>query len=122
MRHLSITYQGGLTHTSRSLRELLLVQVQHNGGVVAVAGKMDLAPSKLSEKLAGGDTSGKPRGMTIDELERYIKETGDVAPVHYLVEKFLTCPDAQHAEAIAQFTNLARAMAPLAQSLGIKWP
>ncbi|TGY35236.1 hypothetical protein [Stenotrophomonas maltophilia] len=122
MRHLSITYQGGLTQTSRSLRELLLVQVQHNGGVVAVAGKMDLAPSKLSEKLAGGDTSGKPRGMTIDELERYIKETGDMAPVHYLVEKFLTCPDAQHAEAIAQFANLARAMAPLAQSLGIKWP
>ena len=122
MRHLSITYQGGLTHTSRSLRELLLVQVQHNGGVVAVAGKMDLAPSKLSEKLAGGDTSGKPRGMTIDELERYIKETGDVSPVHYLVEKFLTCPDAQHAEAIAQFTKLATAMAPLAHSLGIKWP
>lgn len=126
MRHLSITYQGGLTHTSRSLRELLLVQVQHNGGVVAVAGKMDLAPSKLSEKLseklAGGDTSGKPRGMTIDELERYMKETGDVTPVHYLVEKFLTCPDAQHAEAIAQFTKLAAAMAPLAHTLGLKWP
>lgn len=122
MRHLSITYQGGLTHTSRSLRELMQVQVHNNGGVVAVAGKVDLSPSKLSEKLSGGDGGGRQRGLTIDELERYIKETGDVSPVHYLVEKFLTCPDAQHAEAIAQFTNLARAMAPLAQSLGIKWP
>jgi len=122
MRHLSITYQGGLTHTSRSLRELMQVQVHNNGGVVAVAGKVDLSPSKLSEKLSGGDGGGRQRGLTIDELERYMKETGDVTPVHYLVEKFLTCPDAQHAEAIAQFTNLARAMAPLAQSLGIKWP
>ncbi len=122
MRHLSITYQGGLTHTSRSLRELLQVQVHNHGGVVAVAGKIDLSPSKLSEKLSGVDGGGRQRGLSIDELERYIKETGDVTPVHYLVEKFLTCPDAQHAEAIAQFTNLARAMAPLAQSLGIKWP
>ncbi len=122
MRHLSITYQGGLTHTSRSLRELMQVQVHNNGGVVAVAGKVDLSPSKLSEKLSGGDGGGRQRGLTIDELERYMKETGDVTPVHYLIEKYLTCPEAQHAEAIAQFTNLARAMAPLAQSLGIKWP
>ncbi len=122
MRHLSITYQGGLTHTSRSLRELMQVQVHNNGGVVAVAGKVDLSPSKLSEKLAGGDGGGRQRGLTIDELERYVKETGDVTPIHYLIEKYMTCPEAQHAEAIAQFTNLARAMAPLAQSLGIKWP
>ncbi len=122
MRHLSITYQGGLTQRSRSLRELLQVQVHNNGGVVAVAGRMDLAPSKLSEKLAGGDSGGKPRGMTIDELERYITETGDVAPVHYLVEKFLTCPDAQHAEAVAEFAKLAAIMGPLAAKLGVKWP
>lgn len=122
MRHLSITYQGGLTHTSRSLRELMQVQVHNNGGVVAVAGKIDLSPSKLSEKLSGGDGGNRQRCLTIDELERYMKETGDVTPVHYLIEKFMTCPEAQHAEAIAQFTNLARAMAPLAQSLGIKWP
>lgn len=122
MRHLSITYQGGLTQRSRSLRELLQVQVHNNGGVVAVAGRMDLAPSKLSEKLAGGDSGGKPRGMTIDELERYIAETGDVSPVHYLVEKFLTCPDAQHAEAVAEFAKLAAVMGPLAAKLGIKWP
>lgn len=122
MRHLSITYQGGLTHTSRSLRELMQVQVHNNGGVVAVAGKVDLSPSKLSEKLAGGDGGGRQRCLTIDEFERYVKETGDVTPIHYLIEKYLTCPQAQHAEAIAQFTNLAKAMAPLAQSLGIKWP
>lgn len=122
MRHLNITYQGGLTHTSRSLRELMQVQVHNNGGVVSVAGKVDLSPSKLSEKLAGGDGGGRQRCLTIDEFERYVKETGDVTPIHYLIEKYLTCPEAQHAEAIAQFTNLARAMAPLAQSLGIKWP
>ena len=60
--------------------------------------------------------------MTIDELERYITETGDVSPVHYLVEKFLTCPDAQHAEAVAEFAKLAAIMGPLATKLGVKWP
>lgn len=122
MRSLHITYEGGLTQTSRSLRELLLVQVQRNGGVVSVAGKLDLSPSKLTEKLAGGDSGGKPRGLTIDELERYLKETGDISPIHYLIEKYMTSPDAQHAEAIAQFAALAAAMTPLAAKLGVKWP
>src|SRR5690349_19833869 len=100
MRHLSITYQDGLTQRSRSLREHVLVQV-HQRGVVNVAGQMDLSPSKLSEKLAGQDSGGKPRGMTIDELESYIKTQNDISPIHYLIERYMTSPEAAHGEAIA---------------------
>lgn len=122
MRHLSITYQEGLTQRNRSLRELMLVQVALNGGVTTVAGKLDLSPSKLSEKLAGSDSGGKPRGMTIDEFDRYIAETGDVAPIHYLIERYLTSPQAAHAEAIAELTKLAAALPALLERAGVKWP
>jgi hypothetical protein len=121
MRHLSITYQGGLSQRSRSLREHVLVQV-HQRGVVAVAGQMDLSPSKLSEKLAGQDSGGKPRGMTIDELETYITTQGDVSPIHYLIEKFLTSPEAAHGEAIAEITKLLGTLPALLERAGVKWP
>ncbi len=122
MRHLSITYQDGLTQRNRSLRELMLVQVANNGGVTAVAGKLDLSPSKLSEKLAGSDSSGKPRGLTVDELERYIAETRDVTPIHYLIERYLTSPEAAHSEAIAEITKLMSALPALLNQVGVKWP
>ncbi|MNM06968.1 hypothetical protein D3C81_170000 [compost metagenome] len=121
MRHLSITYQDGLTERSRSLREHLLVQV-HQRGVVAVAGSMDMAPSKLTEKMAGQDSGGKSRGMTIDELETYIRTQGDISPIHYLIERYMTSPEAAHAEAIAELTKLATALPALLQRAGVKWP
>jgi len=121
MRHLSITYQDGLTERSRCLREHLLVQV-HQKGVVNVAGKMDLSPSKLSEKLAGCDSGGKPRGMTIDELEAYMRLTGDISPIHFLIERFMTSPEAAHGEAIAEITKLMSALPALLERAGVKWP
>lgn len=120
MRHLSITYQEGLTQRARSLREHMVGQI-YAQGLVEVAGKIDLSPSKLSEKLAGADSGGKPRAMTIDELERYIA-TGDVSPIHYLIERFLTCPEAAHGEAIAQLAELAKQLPALLQAAGVKWP
>lgn len=121
MRHLSITYQEGLTHRSRNLREHMVGQV-HAAGLVYVAGQIDLSPSKLSEKLAGADSGGKPRAMTIDELERYIKETGDVTPIHFLIEKFLISPDVAHGEALATIAQIAKALPALCEAAGIKWP
>src|SRR3546814_5059418 len=63
---------------------------------------MDLSPSKLTEKLAGSDSGGKPRGLTIDELEAYLQRTGDLSPEHYLVEKYLNDPEIAQAEAAAK--------------------
>lgn len=120
MRNISLTYQSGLTQRARSLREHMVAQV-YQQGLVEVAGKMDLAPSKLTEKLAGSDSGGKPRALTIDELERYIA-TGDVSPIHYLIERFLTCPQAAHGEALAELAQLAKALPALLERAGVKWP
>jgi hypothetical protein len=121
MRHLSITYQDGLTQRARSLREHLLMQV-HQRGIVSVAGQMDLSPSKLTEKMQGQDSGGKPRGLTIDELETYIRTQGDVSPIHYLIERYLTSPEAAHGEAIAEISKLLGALPALLERAGVKWP
>lgn len=101
MQQLKLTFEPGLAQRSRSLRDHLATRV-YSRGLVETAGRLDLSPSKLTEKLAGSDSGGKPRGLTIDELERYIEKTGDLSPIHYLVDKFLRDPEVAQAEATAK--------------------
>lgn len=119
MRQLSITFSPGISQRSRCLRDHLTTQI-YARGLVDTAGKMDLSPSKLTEKLAGSDSGGKPRGMTIDELERYIEVSGDMSPVHYLVEKFLNDPDVAQREALAKLAGLVDELPALLAAAGVK--
>ncbi|RLK56260.1 hypothetical protein BCL79_0644 [Stenotrophomonas rhizophila] len=120
MRHLSLTYQSGLTR-NRSLRDHMTTVV-YDRGLVETAGRLDMSPSKLTEKLAGQDSGGKLRGMTIDELERYFAATKDFSPIHYLIEKYLTCPEAAQAEAMAELTKLVGQLSGALEKAGVKWP
>ncbi|TDB26834.1 hypothetical protein ATCM_03770 [Stenotrophomonas sp. ATCM1_4] len=121
MKSLQITYEDGLTR-NRSLREHIAAQVYAGAGVTAVAGRLDMAPSKLSEKLAGSDSSGKPRGLSIDDLEKYITETRDVSPIHYLIERFLISPEAATAEALAELQQQLAGLSGTLAKLGVRWP
>lgn len=123
MQQLSLTFEPGLAARSRYLREHLATRV-YARGLVDVAGRMDLSPSKLTEKLAGCDSGGKARGMTVDELETYIQKTGDISPVHYLVDKYLRDPAAAQQEAIAKLAALAESLPALmaAAGLGVSTP
>lgn len=120
MQQLSLMFEPGLAQRSRCLRDHLATRIygQQYGGLVTVAGKLDMAPSKLTEKLAGCDSGGKVRGMTLDEFERYIEKTGDVSPVHYLVDKFLRDPEVAQREAQAKLTDLLEALPALLAAAG----
>lgn len=118
MRQLSITFQPGLSQKSRSLRDHMTTQV-YNRGLVTVAGQLDMAPSKLTEKMAGADSGGKSRGMTIDEFEGYLERTGDLTPIYYLVEKYLHDEDARRDEALAQLASLAQTLPALMAAAGM---
>lgn len=118
MRQLSIMFSPGISQKSRSLREHVASQVYAGAGVTAIAGKIDVSPSKMTEKLLGVDSGGKPRGLTVDELERYIEATRDVSPIHYLVEKYLHDPDVAQQEAMAKLTQTLDALAPLMAAAG----
>ena len=103
---LTLRFEVGLAERHLSLRDCLVQQV-YSRGHGRVANLMDVAPSKLTEKLAGMDSGGKPRGLTVDELERYIDKTGDTTPVLYLVDKYLRDPQAQQQDALARLASLA---------------
>jgi hypothetical protein len=118
MKQMSLTLEQGIGSRNRSLREHLATRI-YAAGLVGVAGKLDLSGSKLSEKLAGTDSGGKPRGMTVDELERYITVTGDVSPIHYLVDKFLQDPGVVQAEALAKLAMLAEQLPGLMAAAGL---
>lgn len=118
MQQMSLTFEPGLAMRSRCLRDHLTGQV-HNRGLVNVAGKLDLSPTRLTEKLAGVDSAGKPRGMTVDELETYMVQTGDVSPVYYLADKYLRDPAVTQQEALARIASIAEALPALMAAAGL---
>lgn len=118
MKQMSLTFEPGLSARNRSLRDHMTTAV-YSRGLVAIAGKMDMSPSKLTEKLAGADSSGKSRGMTIDELEAYIERTGDVSAIHYLIDKHLQDPAVVQQEAAARLSLLMEQLVPLAIAAGV---
>ncbi len=118
MNQLSLMFEPGLGERYASLRDCVTTQV-YQKGLVKVAGQLDLSPSKLTEKLAGIDSGGNLRGMTLDELERYLAAYGDVTPVLYLAAKYCRDPRAIQAEATAALTALLERIPGLAAAAGL---
>lgn len=86
---LTINFDAGLVESYETVREYVAARV-HQQGVAqkVVAADMDLSPSALSRKLA--QSPNDTLRLTCDDLERYIQTRGDVQPVYYLVEKYLS--------------------------------
>lgn len=119
MQQLSLTFEQGLAQRYETLRECLATQV-YQRGPGRVAGKLDLAPSKLTEKLAGIRSDGKQSGITLDQLEKYIETTGDHTPIFYLVDKYLRDPQMQQQEAMARIAAIAEQLPALLAKAGLQ--
>ena len=87
-------------------------------GLERVAGQIDMAPSKLSEKLSGGGGDRK-RDVGCDDLESYIGKTGDVQPVLYLIDKYLRDPGAAQQEALSKLAQLAEQLPAMLAADGL---
>lgn len=81
---LTLNFEPGLAERYGSLRECVATGI-YQRGLKRVAIDLDQAPSNLSVQLSE-DSS---RNFSVDSLEKYIEKTGDTAPVHYLIERFL---------------------------------
>lgn len=115
-RQLSLVFEPGLSQRYSSLRDVVAHGV-YQRGLSAVAGKVDMAPSKLSEKLAGGND--RPRDLGIEEFERYLEKTGDLQPIYYLIERFLQDPNVLQAEATARLHDILQQLGPLMNAAGM---
>lgn len=103
LSQLSLSFEPGLAQRHGSLRQCLAAGI-YQRGLTRVAGQVDVAPSKLSEKLAGG-VGDRKRDVGLDEFERYLDVTGDHTPVLYLVDKYLSSREAQREERTARLTS-----------------
>lgn len=116
-QQLTLTFEPGLAERHLSLRDCMTAQVYQRGhGQVALL--LDMAPSKLTEKLAGVDSAGRARGMTLDQFERYLDKTGDTTPILYLVAKYLRDPHVAQTEAIVKLAQLADILPGLLERAG----
>lgn len=107
MQQMQLSFEPGIAQRYESLRECVATQVYQRGHG-RIAGQLDLAPSRLTEKLAGMRSDGKASGLTLDEFERYLAVTGDATPIFWLVDRFCRDPAAQQAEAIARLPALVQ--------------
>lgn len=114
---LSLTFEQGLAQRHMSLRDCMATGV-YQRGLNRVAGQIDMAPSKLSEKLAGG--TDRKRDIGLSEFEDYIAKTGDVSPIHYLVDKYLRDPALAQQEALAKLAGLAETLPALLAAAGLQ--
>lgn len=113
---LSLTFEQGIGQRHMSLRDCVATGV-YQRGLGRVAGQIDMAPSKLSEKLAGG--TDRKRDIGLDEFEAYIAATGDISPIHYLVDKYLRDPALAQQEALARLATLADSLPALLAAAGL---
>lgn len=68
-----------------------------------VAADMDMSQSELSRKLSGNPDDS--RRFTVEDLEKFIQATGDLTPIYYLVEKYLTDEDVKQRRALAELAK-----------------
>lgn len=94
MEQITINFEAGPVECYETCREYVSALVHQQGRPQkAIAADMDLSPSDLSRKCA--QHVDDCRKFTLDDLETFIRVTGDVRPVHYLIEKYLAGPDTE---------------------------
>lgn len=116
---LPLAFDPDLAEQHRTLKECVAARVYlQRGGVTAVAGKLDMSPSHLSEVLGGGGE--RNRKFDLDELEQYIDKYHDVTPIQYLIAKYM--PDQVHtqAAAMASLALLAESLPSLLAQAGMQ--
>lgn len=113
---MALVFEQGIAERHISLRDCVAAGVYHRG-LGRVAGQIDMAPSKLSEKLAGG--TDRKRDIGLDEFEDYLRKTGDISPIHYLADKYLRDPNVAQQEALSHLAELAATLPALLAAAGL---
>jgi predicted transcriptional regulator len=92
---LTLDFEPTLPEQFPSLRAYVAFRVQEQRlNAIKLAGQMDLSPSVLSRKL--NQPEGDSQRLNCDDLENYIRASGDVQSViAYLAAKYMDDPAAK---------------------------
>lgn len=117
---MTIQFQPGLTAQFPELEDLCVAVVYGSRkGLQGVAADLDMSPSELSKRLANHREHSEPRPLRTKDLVGLIRSTGDVRPIHWLIEEFLEDPDARAAHAMEQFVSLMHTATAYAEQAGL---
>ena len=105
---VTLTLQHGISRRNDSLRDVVKTGVYQHG-LTRMASELHIPAGNLCNQING---TGQ-RHLSVDSLERYIEVTGDLSPIHYLVERFLVSKNDEQAAAIAQAQQLIAQLTPL---------
>lgn len=121
INQLTLDFQPTLPERFPTLREYLAYRAQSlEKPQKTIAADMDMSPSMLSRKLNPGE--GDTQRFNIDDLENYIKATGDAgAVVEYLAAKYMDSDEAKQRRAITEALNLMQRLSGILPQLqGVK--
>jgi len=114
---MTLDFSPGMTERYASVLDCVRERAYcHRNPLKTIAADMDMSQSDLSRKLAGNPDD--PRRFTLDDLERFLTATGDMTPIYYLVEKYLSDDDAKQRRAIAQLARQLPDMLALLKAAG----
>lgn len=103
---LTLSLEPTIVERHATLREYLAYRVQvQPRPAKAIAADMDMSPSLLSRKLSPGDAD--TQRFNVDDLEAFIRSTGDTSAIEYLAAKYLHSDDQRKARVIARVEALA---------------
>ena len=117
---LTLSLEPGLSQRHLSMVACMAAGV-YSIGLERIAGKCDQSPSKLSEKLSGG-TGERERDVGLRLYETYLDKTGDYTTIYYLIDKYLSNPQARQQEALANLAELAQSLPALLAAAGLTQP
>lgn len=100
-RQIEMDFTPGLTQQHRDLLSVLRTVIYSaRGGLDSISAAMDRNPSAVSKMLNIQDEPDNQRRFPVEHLETVIRETGDLRPIYYLIEKFCVDPETKRKQAL----------------------
>ncbi len=116
-RQMTLEYDEGILSRYRHVRDVV-AQGVYQRGLKRIAGQLDKSPGNLSSELA--DDSQRKFGC--DDLEAYIRETGDKTPIHYLIAKYLGDDSVVQTEAVLRVQRMLQDLPAVLAEAGFQTP
>lgn len=111
-QQLTLDLEPGMVDKYATAMDCLRASVYASARPIkTIAADMDLSASALSRKLS--QDPDDPRRFSLDDLEHYIKATGDTTVVEYLAAKHLQSDECRRQQTLAAATRLLGELAPL---------
>lgn len=118
VNQLMLDFEPAVSERFATLREYMAFCVNTNAKPAkSIAMDMDMSPSTLSRKLTPGD--GDTSRLNVDDLECYMRVTGDLKPLGYLAAKFGQSDELRQRQALLEMESiLAQLRGNLSAAMG----